>query len=82
MNCDDLLNYLSDYIDNNLDDALVAEASDHLATCQNCRVVLDTTRHTITLYREQQPIRIPAARRQQLFSDLQAAFLASAPATE
>jgi len=43
MKCEDLLQYLSDYIDQELDEELTAEAQEHLATCHNCRVVLDTT---------------------------------------
>lgn len=75
MTCDELIKYLSDYIDQNLDEALSAAAQEHLATCQNCRVVLDTTRQTITLFREQGQRTIPIQRRQRLFDSLQAAFL-------
>jgi predicted anti-sigma-YlaC factor YlaD len=75
MECETLLTYLSDYIDQNLTEDLTAEAQEHLATCQNCRVVLDTTQQTIFLYRRQGQRTIPAARRQRLFNQLQAAFL-------
>lgn len=75
MTCEELLRYLSDYIDQNLDEALTAAAQEHLATCHNCRVVLDTTQQTIFLFREQGKQTIPAARRQQLFNRLQDAFL-------
>lgn len=75
MTCEELLRYLSDYIDQNLDEELTAAAQEHLASCQNCRVVLDTTQQTIFLYREQGTRQIPAARRQRLFDRLQEAFL-------
>lgn len=75
MTCEELLTYLSDYIDQNLDEELIAEAQEHLATCQNCRVVLDTTQQTIFLYRQQGQRQIPATRRQRLFNQLQDAFL-------
>ena len=75
MECEELVAYLSDYIDQNLDEALTAEAQAHLATCENCRVVLDTTQQTIFLYRQQGNRAIPAVRRKRLFSRLQAAFL-------
>jgi anti-sigma factor RsiW len=75
MTCDELLQYLSDYIDRNLNEELTAAARDHLATCRNCKVVLDTTRHTISLFREQGARTIPAGRRQRLFDQLQASFL-------
>jgi hypothetical protein len=75
MICETLLQYLSDYIDNDLDEELVAEAQIHLATCPNCCVVLDTTLQTIFLYREQGKRTIPAVRRQRLFDQLKEAFL-------
>lgn len=75
MKCEDLLTYLSDYIDQNLDEELVAAAQEHLATCQNCRVVLDTTQRTIILFRQQNKQTIPAERKRPLFDKLQQAFL-------
>jgi predicted anti-sigma-YlaC factor YlaD len=75
MKCEELLQYLSDYIDQELDEELTAEAQEHLATCHNCRVVLDTTQQTIFLFREQGKRTIPATRRQRLFDQLQDAFL-------
>lgn len=75
MSCEDLLQYLSDYIDNNLDAGLTAVAEEHLATCHNCRVVLDSTQQTIFLFQEQGRRTIPAQSRQRLFNQLHDAFL-------
>ena len=75
MECNELVQYLSDYIDQNLEEDLVEAAKEHLATCENCRVVLDTTQKTIFLYREQGKRTIPAERRQRLFDQLQHTFL-------
>lgn len=75
MKCEELLKYLSDYIDQDLEEELTIGAQEHLATCQNCRVVLDTTKQTIFLFRQQGKRAIPAARRQHLFNQLQDAFL-------
>ncbi|MBK7895324.1 MAG: anti-sigma factor [Candidatus Promineifilaceae bacterium] len=77
MKCEELLQYLSDYIDQELDDALTTEAQEHLATCHNCRVVLDSTQQTIFLFREQGKRSIPAQSRSRLFDQLQDAFLTS-----
>lgn len=74
--CEELLKYLSDYIDNDLDEELTAVAQHHLASCHSCHVVLDSTKKTIFLYREQGKRTIPAERRERLFDQLQAAFLA------
>ena len=75
MTCEELLQYLSDYIDRNLDEELEAAAQEHLATCENCRVVLSTTEQTITLFRERGQRTIPAARRRRLFNQLENVFL-------
>jgi len=77
MKCEQLLQYLSDYIDQDLDEELSAEAQEHLATCENCRVVLDSTQQTIFLFREQGKRTIPAKSRKRLFDQLQDAFLKS-----
>lgn len=71
MNCQELIRYLSDYIDRNLSDELHAEAQQHLATCHNCHVVLDTTQQTIFLYKETGRRGIPIERRADLFARLQ-----------
>lgn len=79
MTCEQLVAYLSDYIDHELNDDLTRDASEHLATCQNCRIVLHSTRGVIELGREHGQRAIPAAERAALFTRLQAAFLGQAP---
>lgn len=48
-NCANLLGSLSEYIDGDLSAELCREIEKHLAGCDNCRVVLNTTRRTIDL---------------------------------
>ncbi len=47
--CESLLGSLSEYIDGELNSELCREIEKHLAGCENCRVVLNTTRRTIDL---------------------------------
>jgi anti-sigma factor RsiW len=75
MNCEELVRYLSDYIDNNLDEDLRADAEEHLRTCHNCHVVLDSTRKTILIYQELGRQPMPASRRQDLYARLQRAIV-------
>ena len=76
MKCEELVQYLSEYIDNNLSEELSAAAREHLATCENCRVVLSSTQQMILLYREHgQAKRIPRQRQQALYEHLESAFL-------
>ncbi len=52
MGCRDMLGNLSDYIDGELEADLCAEIEEHLACCENCRIVVDTLTRTVTLYHE------------------------------
>ncbi|MDE3229343.1 MAG: zf-HC2 domain-containing protein [Chloroflexota bacterium] len=74
MNCAELVKYLSQYIDNDLDDDLTAAAREHLATCANCHIVLDSARRTIALGRGLSARIVPADRREALFARIQAAL--------
>lgn len=73
MTCEDLLQYLSDYIDGELDVALVEAAKRHLSTCKNCRIVLDSTQRAIVFYKDQ-PDSLPEIRKTALFDKISAAF--------
>jgi anti-sigma factor RsiW len=55
-----MLGQLSDYIDGELEAALCDELEAHLANCPNCRVMVDTVRKTITLYRTPTPPELPS----------------------
>jgi anti-sigma factor (TIGR02949 family) len=47
--CEELLGSLSSYIDGDLAPELCQELEKHLEGCDNCRVVLNTTKRTIEL---------------------------------
>ncbi|MBI3162453.1 MAG: zf-HC2 domain-containing protein [Anaerolineales bacterium] len=67
-NCQALLGSLSEYIDGELPPNLCEEIEKHLEGCENCRVVLNTTKRTIDLVRVE-PARepIPDDVRERLF---------------
>jgi anti-sigma factor RsiW len=71
MTCQDLVKYLSDYIDHELDESLAREADEHLATCENCHLVLDTTQLTISLLRRSIRPALAPERRARLFAELE-----------
>jgi anti-sigma factor (TIGR02949 family) len=48
--CQNLLGSLSDFIDGSLSADLCVELEQHLAECENCRIVVDTLQKTIYLY--------------------------------
>ena len=47
--CEGLLGSLSDYIDGELGAELCRQIEKHIAECEDCRIVVDTTRKTIDL---------------------------------
>jgi anti-sigma factor (TIGR02949 family) len=49
--CNHYLPGLSDYLDGELSPELCAELERHMDECDKCRIVVDTTRKTIELYR-------------------------------
>ncbi len=68
--CRQLLGALSDYIDGELEEALCQEIEKHLNTCQDCRIVVDTLRKTILLYRMADPAQLPEDVEERLFKAL------------
>ncbi len=49
--CRHLLDSLSPYVDGELDPDLCAELERHLSGCEDCRIVVDSLRKTVYLYR-------------------------------
>ena len=58
-NCRDLLSQLSDYVDGDLEVELCAQIEQHMAGCDNCRIMIDTLRKTIFLYKTQPQANVP-----------------------
>jgi predicted anti-sigma-YlaC factor YlaD len=68
--CQELLGQVSDYIDGELEAAVCAELEAHLAECHDCRIMVDTVRRTILLYRCEPDPKLPEGVRQRLFEVL------------
>jgi predicted anti-sigma-YlaC factor YlaD len=60
MDCKRLLEEMNLYIDGSLEKELCEQLETHLKGCERCRIVLDTTKKTITLFRDQDPVEIPS----------------------
>jgi anti-sigma factor RsiW len=71
MKCAELLAALNEYVDGTVDPAICEEFEKHMAGCNPCQVVVDNIRKTITLYKEGQPVDLPAQFRQRLHASLQ-----------
>lgn len=66
MNCKRVILDLSEYLDGELDAPTLAELERHLSDCEDCQMVLDTTKKTIELYCNSEPAPLPADVRERL----------------
>jgi anti-sigma factor RsiW len=67
MTCEGLVQYLSAYLDHELDAELSRDAHEHLATCQRCQVVLNTTQRLILLGHDQRQYVVSGTLRENLY---------------
>lgn len=68
--CRHLLGDLSLYLDGEASAELCAEIEQHLAGCEDCRVMVDTLRKTVFLYRDLPKPDLPASARERLHKAL------------
>lgn len=59
MNCKGVLQQLCDYLDGELDPAVAKSLEEHLGDCEDCRIVVDTTRKTVEIYCNSEPLPLP-----------------------
>lgn len=52
MDCQEVLDQLADYLDNETREELSRAIEKHLTNCRDCRVEVDTLRKTILLYHQ------------------------------
>jgi len=64
--CTEFLSKLDEYFDGNVDAEFLAEVRAHVKKCSHCEVVLDTTRKTISIYRENEVYEFPEELRERL----------------
>jgi len=70
--CRELLADLSDYLDGDLEQAICDRIEAHLSHCDDCRLMVDTTRKTLVLYRHMGQVEIPAGALDRLWAVLEA----------
>jgi anti-sigma factor (TIGR02949 family) len=64
--CKEVIRELSEYLDGELDSALAEALMRHLEDCEDCGIVVDTTRRTIEMYCNMEPAPLPAEVKQRL----------------
>lgn len=68
--CRDMLGVLSEYLDGEVDETMCAEIDRHLAECGNCRIMVDTLRKTVILYRTHGHTEVPVDAKDRLYAVL------------
>jgi predicted anti-sigma-YlaC factor YlaD len=70
--CKQLMRNLSEYVDGDLPSELCVKIEEHLKDCDNCRIVVNTLRKTIEIYKKSSPLsELPEDVRERLFFKLQ-----------
>jgi len=57
--CTEFLKELTEYLDGSADAALREELDEHMHWCHECKVVLNTTKKTIEIYRDNKLYELP-----------------------
>ena len=58
--CNHVWDYISAYIDGDVDEKLRAEIDEHLETCEICSAILDSTRNVVVLVADDRVFELPA----------------------
>lgn len=61
LSCEEVLDQLSEYLDDQARAELVREVDHHLGTCAQCQAEVDTLRRTIAIYRCDERVVLPVA---------------------
>jgi anti-sigma factor RsiW len=72
IDCKHVWQYISAYIDGDVDAALRAEIDRHLEHCEICSAVLDSTRNVVVLMADERVFEIPAGYSERLHRRLDA----------
>ena len=59
IDCKHVWQYISPYIEGDVDQALRAEIDKHLETCEVCSAVLDSTRNVVILIADERVFELP-----------------------
>jgi anti-sigma factor RsiW len=79
LNCRHVWDRISEYIDGTLDPAVRADVEQHLAHCEICSAVLDSTRNVIVLMADDRVFELPVDFSQRLHARLDAVLATEAP---
>jgi predicted anti-sigma-YlaC factor YlaD len=59
VNCKSIVKEISNYLEEAMEPSLKSSIEKHLENCEDCRVVVDTTRQTIQIFCNSEPAPLP-----------------------
>lgn len=69
--CKTIIVELTNYLDEELDPTLRAEIEQHLEKCKDCRLIVNTTKKTIEIFCNSEPVPLPEDARRRLHEALE-----------
>lgn len=74
LNCQEVLDQLSDYLEEDVAAELRTQIESHLNGCRHCHLEVDSLRTTVQLYRLDDPVGVPLALSERLRFALHAVY--------
>jgi anti-sigma factor RsiW len=74
LDCKDVWENISEYIDHRLDPSVLAEMEKHLENCEVCSAVLDSTRNVLVLTADNRTFELPVGFSERLHRRLEVAI--------
>jgi len=59
VNCKSIVKELSNYLEEGLEPSLKSSIERHLENCEDCRIVVDTTKKTVQIFCNSEPAPLP-----------------------
>ena len=74
LSCQEVLEQLADYLDEDARAELVQQVDSHIHECSHCQVEVDTLRRTILIYRHDERVELPVSLSDKLKGALEQAY--------
>jgi anti-sigma factor (TIGR02949 family) len=74
LSCQEVLDQLWEYLDEDARTELRSAIDGHLSGCSHCQVEVDSLKHTIHLYRAEEKVAVPVQLSDKLMASLKAAY--------
>lgn len=70
--CRKYIQEIADFVDGEIDESLCADLVEHMKSCENCRIMVDSMRQTVMLCRDGKLEKLPPAIESRLNAALKA----------